>query len=174
MWEPRCLTTLWAFTACYRGSFTFVPFTNWISVSSPFCLSVEIDPVSKTLRYVMEYWHGQSRKPSATLIVIYHHQTPLWLNYKTAARQINFWVYTHGEFCTWFSTCPEAFRPRMLMCFWRVCTWTDPAISMMCNVPMLGEQCRWRFCEHILCGRYRFQYIMNMIHGAFPSFLMSL
>jgi hypothetical protein len=23
MWEPRCLTTLWAFTACYRGSFTF-------------------------------------------------------------------------------------------------------------------------------------------------------
>jgi hypothetical protein len=23
MWEPRRLTTLWAFTACYRGSFTF-------------------------------------------------------------------------------------------------------------------------------------------------------
>jgi hypothetical protein len=22
MWEPRCLTTLWAFTACYRDSFT--------------------------------------------------------------------------------------------------------------------------------------------------------
>jgi hypothetical protein len=23
MWEPRCLTALWAFTACYRNSFTF-------------------------------------------------------------------------------------------------------------------------------------------------------
>jgi hypothetical protein len=23
MWEPRSLTTLWAFTACYRDSFTF-------------------------------------------------------------------------------------------------------------------------------------------------------
>jgi hypothetical protein len=24
MWEPRRLTTLWAFTACYRDSFTFI------------------------------------------------------------------------------------------------------------------------------------------------------
>jgi hypothetical protein len=23
MWEPQCITTLWAFTACYRDSFTF-------------------------------------------------------------------------------------------------------------------------------------------------------
>jgi hypothetical protein len=23
MWEPRRLTTLWAFTACYRDNFTF-------------------------------------------------------------------------------------------------------------------------------------------------------
>jgi hypothetical protein len=23
IWEPRCLTTLWAFTACYMDSFTF-------------------------------------------------------------------------------------------------------------------------------------------------------
>jgi hypothetical protein len=25
MWEPRHPTTLWAFTACYRDSFTFLP-----------------------------------------------------------------------------------------------------------------------------------------------------
>jgi hypothetical protein len=24
MWEPRCLTTLWVSTACYRDSFTFI------------------------------------------------------------------------------------------------------------------------------------------------------
>jgi hypothetical protein len=24
MWDPRPLTTLWAFTACYRDSFTFL------------------------------------------------------------------------------------------------------------------------------------------------------
>jgi hypothetical protein len=27
MWEPRRLTTLWAFTACYRDNFTFFTFT---------------------------------------------------------------------------------------------------------------------------------------------------
>jgi hypothetical protein len=26
MWEPRCLTTLWASKACYRDSFTFLQF----------------------------------------------------------------------------------------------------------------------------------------------------
>jgi hypothetical protein len=26
MWEPIHLTTLWASTACYRGSFSFLPF----------------------------------------------------------------------------------------------------------------------------------------------------
>jgi hypothetical protein len=28
MWEPRHLTTLWAFAACYKDSFTFFTFTN--------------------------------------------------------------------------------------------------------------------------------------------------
>jgi hypothetical protein len=29
MWEPRPLTTLWAFTACYTNSFTFfLPLVN--------------------------------------------------------------------------------------------------------------------------------------------------
>jgi hypothetical protein len=27
MWEPRRLTTLWAFTACYKDSFIILPFT---------------------------------------------------------------------------------------------------------------------------------------------------
>jgi hypothetical protein len=26
MWEPQRFTTLWAFTACYRDSFTFLSF----------------------------------------------------------------------------------------------------------------------------------------------------
>jgi hypothetical protein len=37
MWEPRRLTTLWAFTACYNDSFTFfnkihIPVLNGLSV----------------------------------------------------------------------------------------------------------------------------------------------
>jgi hypothetical protein len=32
MWNSRCLTTIWAFTACYRGSFTLFFFTAWNSV----------------------------------------------------------------------------------------------------------------------------------------------
>jgi hypothetical protein len=40
MWEPRRLTTLWCFTACYRDSFTFIlplpgyivdPLCSWCS-----------------------------------------------------------------------------------------------------------------------------------------------
>jgi hypothetical protein len=29
MWEPRRLTTLWAFIACYRDSFAFFAYTVW-------------------------------------------------------------------------------------------------------------------------------------------------
>jgi hypothetical protein len=37
MWQPRSLTTLWAFTACYRDNFTFcsASHTNG-SVSQPY------------------------------------------------------------------------------------------------------------------------------------------
>jgi hypothetical protein len=31
MWEPRRLTTLWAFTASYRDSFTFLPYLKEIA-----------------------------------------------------------------------------------------------------------------------------------------------
>jgi hypothetical protein len=30
MWEPRCLTTLWAFMACYRDSFTSFTAFLWL------------------------------------------------------------------------------------------------------------------------------------------------
>jgi hypothetical protein len=29
MWEPRRLTTLWASTACYKDSFTFIVYELW-------------------------------------------------------------------------------------------------------------------------------------------------
>jgi hypothetical protein len=31
MWEPRCLTNLWAFTACYRDSFIYIFFTHFLT-----------------------------------------------------------------------------------------------------------------------------------------------
>jgi hypothetical protein len=39
MWEPRHFTTVWAFTACYRDSFTFFTlppyvFTAWYSIKN--------------------------------------------------------------------------------------------------------------------------------------------
>jgi hypothetical protein len=33
MWEPLCLTTLWASTACYKDSFTFLRFFTIYSIS---------------------------------------------------------------------------------------------------------------------------------------------
>jgi hypothetical protein len=38
MWEPRPLTTLWAFTACCRVSFTFVYEMNFLSVCLCVCV----------------------------------------------------------------------------------------------------------------------------------------
>jgi hypothetical protein len=35
MWEPRRLTILWAFTACYRNSFTFLILTKTSRSSNP-------------------------------------------------------------------------------------------------------------------------------------------
>jgi hypothetical protein len=34
MWEPRRLTTLWAFTACYKDSFTSYLFTDFCRLMS--------------------------------------------------------------------------------------------------------------------------------------------
>jgi hypothetical protein len=34
MWEPRRLITVWAFTACYRDSFTFIWLPNFFGVQS--------------------------------------------------------------------------------------------------------------------------------------------
>jgi hypothetical protein len=51
MWEPRRLTTLWAFTACYRDSFTFFNLTegrirdNGISIAT----SYELDDRGVTI-----------------------------------------------------------------------------------------------------------------------------
>jgi hypothetical protein len=36
MWEPRRLTTLWFFTACYRDSFTFFFFYDPMLVFGPY------------------------------------------------------------------------------------------------------------------------------------------
>jgi hypothetical protein len=33
MWEPWCLTTLWASTACYRDIFTFFFIHMWLSIT---------------------------------------------------------------------------------------------------------------------------------------------
>jgi hypothetical protein len=33
MWEPRRLTTLWAFTACYRDSFAFCFYLNKVNIT---------------------------------------------------------------------------------------------------------------------------------------------
>jgi hypothetical protein len=34
MWEPQPLTLLWAFTACYRDSFTFLPYTSTLKMEA--------------------------------------------------------------------------------------------------------------------------------------------
>jgi hypothetical protein len=40
MWEPRCPTTLWASTACYKDSFTFLPYIIGTS-KTEFCILAE-------------------------------------------------------------------------------------------------------------------------------------
>jgi hypothetical protein len=48
MWEPRPLTPLWAFMACYRDSFTFfLTFTRRNNA---------MNGVSNTQKYSLEYW----------------------------------------------------------------------------------------------------------------------
>jgi hypothetical protein len=73
MWEPRRLTTLWAFTACYRNSFTFLPFVQPSNVfvshevfkalpllmqqSPAFVLEVRVEfPLSSFEIFVKWYW----------------------------------------------------------------------------------------------------------------------
>jgi hypothetical protein len=72
MWEPRRLTILWAFTACYRDSFTFLPFyfsnpeaiTEWPHQNSQ---TTHIQSVSMLLchcgRICVKPWPVISDKP---------------------------------------------------------------------------------------------------------------
>jgi hypothetical protein len=46
MWEPRCLTALWAFTACYMDSFTFLPRT----------CNMQIDCLKYYHNYILCIW----------------------------------------------------------------------------------------------------------------------
>jgi hypothetical protein len=61
MWEPRPLTTLWAFTACYRDSFTFFTFTPFLNTTLSYtygevdikldiCLFSALEMISFTLQ----------------------------------------------------------------------------------------------------------------------------
>jgi hypothetical protein len=44
MWEPRRLTTLWASTACYRGTFIFLPLSFIHSFHSSMALQPFVGP----------------------------------------------------------------------------------------------------------------------------------
>jgi hypothetical protein len=50
MWEPRPLTPLWAFTACYRDSFTFLTHDSWLRlIIAPSLIST----LCKSLQYMV-------------------------------------------------------------------------------------------------------------------------
>jgi hypothetical protein len=57
MWEPRRLTTLWAFTACYRDSFTFFIFCAYAERS----LYSRYDILPVALLYILKYLKERKR-----------------------------------------------------------------------------------------------------------------
>jgi hypothetical protein len=60
MWEPRRITTLWAFTACYRDSFTFITVMT-MKISVIYYVSAE--PTVSIFRAVLH---------SVTFVPFYH------------------------------------------------------------------------------------------------------
>jgi hypothetical protein len=69
MWEPRRLTTLWAFTACYRDSFTFFLSKEGFVAQSKYYLNVFLDRLLKTRRnFILNTWH---HLPNTNLHLIY-------------------------------------------------------------------------------------------------------
>jgi hypothetical protein len=46
MWEPRRLTTLWAFMACYRDSFTFFLTVQYLATTTNYDAHVTFSPSS--------------------------------------------------------------------------------------------------------------------------------
>jgi hypothetical protein len=64
MWEPRRLTTVWAFTSCYRGSYTFI-FTLYLTLT-----------VSRFLIYLWLYTGSRKSRLTAVGIRCAEHATP--------------------------------------------------------------------------------------------------
>jgi hypothetical protein len=66
MWEPRRLTTLWAFTACYKDSFTLIALhgrTHWFDDDlQRICVTVQ----KKNYKYVAEGRWVRKKGPDTT------------------------------------------------------------------------------------------------------------
>jgi hypothetical protein len=57
MWEPRPLTILWASTACYRDSFTFLTFTELTMRTSPWSTVNKRSMISVAQLHSAEWLH---------------------------------------------------------------------------------------------------------------------
>jgi hypothetical protein len=80
IWEPRCLTTLWAFTACYRYNFFFFSFSERIS---PFAL-----PYNKRLYCIVASTSHDRASAILPLMILWNYQLwkfggPEWLDILT-------------------------------------------------------------------------------------------
>jgi hypothetical protein len=75
MWEPRRITTLWAFTACYRDSFTFLPlqlrYNNFTTVMHSF----ERGSLCWLLFNVTDYFLKQKWQTQKYSVRRAHHKT---------------------------------------------------------------------------------------------------
>jgi hypothetical protein len=61
MWEPQHLTTIWASTACYRDTFTFLLYTAVCAPSAGvYVLSIEVCAPCTALCAPSTAWHGSN------------------------------------------------------------------------------------------------------------------
>jgi hypothetical protein len=141
MWEPRHLTTLWAFTACYRDSFTFLPFflPAWV-----FCMmavftelpSLPYDLKTISARGLVKYWCAYC---GVSWPVVFHivicklsHQ-----NYQ-ALKLFHFWSGSVGPLhCfRWYFPCVS----NGYKLDWSVksCTSLSPITTLITSLTLLG------------------------------------
>jgi hypothetical protein len=76
MWKPRRLTALWAFTACYRDSFTFLwinscPISRqYVTLNISFLLLFNVMSQGNTYCYVLSSWINVSERGCLTAVNI--------------------------------------------------------------------------------------------------------
>jgi hypothetical protein len=117
MWEPRCLTTLWDFTACYRYSFTFFLLYKNVLYDLGLSRVRQVSPKRQpTWCYIWEDRTFNFSSVSSNTLTVWARITSLCLEYRKVFVRLICVAELNDIFEIWRSTLPTVKSHQLRKC----------------------------------------------------------